>query len=239
MTEPPPPPLHPAAPYAAFDAVALAASTGGLPALAAVLGVLPADFPAPILVVQHRAADWGDRLPAYLARRTALRVVPMQDGELLEPATVYVAPAQRQAVIVDGLTASFGPARRCRADELFASLAAVTGARTIGAVLTGRLDDGAAGAQAIKALGGRVLVQDRATSEEFGMPAAAIATGCVDLVLPLERIGHALVSLVMWPGAADLLRVPPAPWARLDAGRGSPVVRANHRPGALRTARLA
>ena len=207
--------------YAAFDVVVLAASTGGLPALATVLGSLPCDLPASILVVQHRATGWGDGLPAYLARRTDLRVVPMEDGDSLRSGTVYVAPPDRQALVDAGLTVRLGTARRCRADDLFASLALVAGPRVVGVVLTGRLDDGAAGVQAIKARGGRALVQDRATSAEFSMPAAAISTGCVDLVLPLERIGHALVSLVMWPGAASLLRVPMDPYSR-PADRAGP-----------------
>src|SRR3712207_9577883 len=82
--------------YTAFDAVALAASTGGLPALAAVLGGMPADFPAPVLVVQHRATAWGDGLPGYLARRTPLHVVPMEDGVSLRPGSVYVAPRSEE-----------------------------------------------------------------------------------------------------------------------------------------------
>lgn len=129
-------------------------------------------------------------------------MVPMEDGELLRPGTVFVAPADRQAAVEPGGRIMLGRVRRCRADDLFASLARVFGERAIGVVLTGRLDDGTAGAQAIKARGGWVLAQDRRTSEQFGMPSAAISTGCVDWVLPLDRIGHALVSLVMWPRAA-------------------------------------
>jgi hypothetical protein len=75
---------------------------------------------------------------------------------------------------------------------------------------------GASGAQAIKARSGRVIVQNRASAAEVGMPSAAISTGCVDLVLPRERIGHVLISPVMWPGASYLLRVPMSPWARPD-----------------------
>jgi two-component system, chemotaxis family, protein-glutamate methylesterase/glutaminase len=142
-------------------------------------------------------------------------VVAMEDGELLRPGMVSVAPAGRQAVVDPGGRIALGPVRRCRADALFVSLARAFEERAIGVVLTGRLDDGAAGARAIKAHGGRVIAQDRRTSEQFGMPSAAIGTGCVDWVLPLDRIGHALVGLAMWPGAVELLRVPAPPWARL------------------------
>ena len=91
---------------------------------------------------------------------------------------------------------------------LLVSAAAAYGARTLGVVLTGLNTDGAAGAQAIKWTGGMVLAQDQASSRAFGMPRAAIRTGCVDLVLPLEVIGPAIVALVMAPGAATYLRVP-------------------------------
>ena len=94
-------------------------------------------------------------------------------------------------------------AQRCRADDLFASLATAFGERALGVVLTGRLDDGAAGARAIKARGGRVLAQDRTTSEQFGMPSSAISTGCVDWVLPLDRIGTAVALAA--PGVLAVL----------------------------------
>ncbi len=107
------------------------------------------------------------------------------------------------------------PLARCAADPLCASVAAAFGPRTIGVVLSSALDDGAAGAQAIKRVGGRVLVQDPATAAATGMPTAAIATGCVDFVLAPEEIGAALVALVMAPGAAQLFRVPVPSWALL------------------------
>jgi two-component system chemotaxis response regulator CheB len=204
-------------PYAAFDVVGVAASTGGLAAVTAVLAALPADFPAAVVLVLHRATGWGDGTAALLARRTDLTVRAIEDGEPVRPGTVYVAPPDRQASVDGDARLVLGRAPRCRADDLFASLATVFGDRAIGVVLTGRLDDGAAGARAIKARGGRVLAQDRATSEQFGMPSAAIGTGCVDWVLPSHRIGQALVSLVMWPGAAELMRVPTSPWAILGA----------------------
>lgn len=207
----------PAEHFAAFDVVGLAASTGGLVAVTAVLGSLPADFPAAVVLVLHRATGWGDGTPSLLARRTALRVKAIRGGEAIRPGTLYVAPSDRQArVELDGRFA-LSRSQRCRADDLFASLGTAYGERAIGVVLTGRLDDGAEGVRAIKAAGGRALAQDRRTADQFEMPAAAIATGCVDWVLPIDRVGHALVSLVMWPGAAELLRVPTPPWAMLQA----------------------
>jgi two-component system, chemotaxis family, protein-glutamate methylesterase/glutaminase len=102
-------------------------------------------------------------------------------------------------------------------DPLFGSIAAAYGPRVIAGVLTGRLDDGAAGIRAVKRHGGRTLVEDPATARAGAMPAAALATGCVDLVLPLNHIPHALITLAMAPGAADLFRVPPFPWTQIAA----------------------
>jgi two-component system chemotaxis response regulator CheB len=199
--------------YAAFDVVGIAASTGGLQAVSTVLGSLPPDFPSAVLIVLHRSSAWGDGVPGILARRTCLPVRPVQDGSSLEAGTVYVAPPDRQVLLSSDLALTLGRAQGCRADDLFVSLADAFEARTLGVVLTGRLNDGAKGAEAVKARGGRMIAQDRHTSTSFGMPAAAISTGCVDWVLPLESIGQMLVSLVMWPGAADLLRVSTPHWA--------------------------
>jgi two-component system chemotaxis response regulator CheB len=100
--------------------------------------------------------------------------------------------------------------KACRpaGDPLMVSAATSYGDRTLGVVMTGLNTDGAAGAQAIKWSGGMVLAQDQATCRAVGMPRAAIATGCVDLVLPLEALGPAIVALVMAPGAATVFRVP-------------------------------
>ena len=201
--------------HAAFDVVGIAASTGGLQAISTVLGSLPADFPCAVLIVLHRSSGWGDGVPSILARRTALAVKPVADGESLEAGTVYVSPADRQVMVTSDRRLALGPTQPCRADDLFVSLAETFQERALGVVLSGKLDDGAEGAQAVKACGGRVIAQDRRTSASFGMPAAAISTGCVDWVLPVEQIRDLLVSLVMWPGAADLLRVPTPPWASL------------------------
>jgi two-component system chemotaxis response regulator CheB len=102
-------------------------------------------------------------------------------------------------------------------DGLLAGISGLAGAAAIAVVLTGLQRDGAVGVQEIKRRGGRVLVQDPATARGAGMPSAAIASGCVDFVLPLDRIGPALVALVMAPGGAAFFAVPTSPWARLPA----------------------
>jgi two-component system chemotaxis response regulator CheB len=138
-------------------------------------------------------------------------------------------PAFRPGVTVipGGSTATVGASGRlCLAkpggaggDGLLATAAASAAARgpVIAVVLTGMLQDGAEGARAVKRHGGRVLAQDPATARAPGMPSSAIATGCVDFVLPPDRLSFALIALVMAPGGADLLTVPLPHWAKIGA----------------------
>ena len=204
--------------FCAFDVVMVAASLGGPTALRQVIGALPASFPASVIAVQHRMARAQHVTVELLRTRAALPVQLAAVGERPAPGRVYVAPADRQLVLSPGgLFASADdvrPRSGCDADPLFVSAAQYFGERTLGVVLSGALDDGARGVAAIKRAGGRVLAQDRASALCFGMPGAAIATGCVDFVLPAERIGPALVALTMAPGAAALFRVPLPYWAQ-------------------------
>jgi two-component system, chemotaxis family, protein-glutamate methylesterase/glutaminase len=188
-----------------FDVVAIVGSQGALPVARALVRSLPADFPAAIVYVQHRIATSLGGLPALIARSTALPVGLVRDGDALIPGTIHVAPADAQTTVADGRF-RLGPGR-CVGDPVFVSLARAYGARTIGVVLSGRLDDGAAGLRAIKAAGGRALVQEPSTAERSGMPTAAMSTGCYDFVLPGDRLAHALVALAAVPGAAELLSV--------------------------------
>ena len=204
-------------PVPPFDVVVLAASLGGPAALVQVLGALPADYPVPVVVVQHRAPGAGDGLVSMLRRPILLPVVAAVDGVSLRAGEVTIAPVDSQMTLSAGGRidlAELSPVHpRATADQLFVSAAATYGPRTLAVVLTGRLSDGAVGVRAVKRAGGRVLVQDQATSRAFGMPAAALGTGCIDFVLPLETIGPALVTLLMAPGGAGLLQVPTPHWA--------------------------
>jgi two-component system chemotaxis response regulator CheB len=181
--------------------VAVGTSLGGLNALAAVLSVLPRDLPVPIVIVQHRGTASDGSLADVLQDHTALRVVEAEDKVRLEPSTVYVAPPDYHLLIEDRESLALsteGPVRSARPsiDVLFESAADAYGPALLGVLLTGASADGAAGIARIKALGGRAIVQDPATAECATMPAAAIAAAAVDYVLPLERIGPHLVSLV-------------------------------------------
>jgi two-component system chemotaxis response regulator CheB len=204
----------------AFDLVVIAASLGGIAAYRRVLADLPADFPAPLVLVQHRKAP-GDRLAAILESHTPLRVDEARAGVQPQPGTVFVAdPAWQLVLSSDGCFSAGEGGSTCRADPLLRTAAAVHGPRLAAVILTGRLDDGAQGAIAVKAAGGRVLAQDRATATAFDMPAAAIATGSVDFILPPAVLASALITLTMVPAAGELFRVSRPPWATLSgAGR--------------------
>ena len=197
--------------YAAFDVVAIAASLGGPEALAQLLRLLPASFPADVLVIQHVApsSSW---LRNRFERVSALPVRTVEGGELLAGGMVYLAPPDRHLLVGADRRLQLGAGPKikfCRpsAEPTFASVAAMYRERALGVVLTGCNTDGSIGTQMIKWMGGRVLVQDPATARATGMPKAAIATGTVDFVLPIEGIAAALVSLVMAQGAAEYLKV--------------------------------
>jgi two-component system, chemotaxis family, protein-glutamate methylesterase/glutaminase len=168
-------------------------------ALARILSALPATFSLPVAVVQHVDPNHQSLVADILARRTHLRVKEASSGDLLMPGAVYVAPPGQHMLIGAGLRVQLSrtdPVHFLRpsADHLFESAAKFCGP-VIGVILTGTGTDGAAGVTAIKAAGGTVIAQDEASSEFFGMPHAAIGTGVVDFVLPLDSIGPKLVTL--------------------------------------------
>lgn len=182
--------------------VGLVASAGGLAALSVILSALPADFPAPLLVVQHLGPRHRSWLAEILGRRVALLVTEVRGGERPRGGRVYVAPPDRHLVVRRGGLLGLSSSARIQysrpsADVLLASMARIWKERTIAVVLTGRGRDGADGVLAIKRNGGRVIVQDEGTSESFGMPEAAFLTGVADRVLPLEAIAPELVALTM------------------------------------------
>jgi len=190
-------PSHPT-----FDIVALSASAGGLAALSRVISMLPRDFPAAVVVVQHLDPRHRSLMADILARRTRLPVKEAEHGEHIRSATVYVAPPNSHLLVNPDGTLSLSQSElvhfvRPSADLLFESVAASYKDRAIAVVLTGTGMDGKMGVQAIKKMAGTVIVQDKETSEFFGMPDAAMQTGCVDFVLPIDEIADALIKLVM------------------------------------------
>ncbi|MEH2273011.1 MAG: chemotaxis protein CheB [Nostoc sp.] len=187
---------------AAFDIVAIAASAGGLTAIVKVLSTLRAKFPAAIAIVQHLAPGHPSFMAEILSRRTDITVKQAQEGDSLSPGRAYVAPPNRHLLVNGDGTLSLSQSElvhflRPSADLLFESVAATYKDRAIAVVLTGTGSDGAMGVEAIKKMGGTVIVQDAKTAEFSGMPSAAIETGNVDFILPLDEISSTLVNLVM------------------------------------------
>jgi two-component system chemotaxis response regulator CheB len=187
---------------AAYDIVALAASAGGLTALSQVLSNLPPDFAAAVVVVQHLDPRHRSLMADILDRRTSLQVKQAEEGHILAPGTVYIAPPDRHLLVNPDGSLSLTQTElvhfvRPSADLLFESVAASHRHKAIAVVLSGTGSDGAMGVQAIKKMGGTVIAQDEKSAEFFGMPGAAIQTGSVDFVLALDEIASALTTLVM------------------------------------------
>lgn len=186
--------------------VALVASAGGLNALTRILGALPADLPAAVLVAQHRSpGEPVDRLVGLLDHDAPLPVRAAHDGDPLRPGLVLVVPAAAHLLVTP--TAALGliatgplPPARPSADLLLATLAVTTGPRALAVVLTGEGHDAQAGVRAVHRCGGTVLAQGDA--EHAAMPAAAVATGLVAAEHPLDALPAAITAHVLSLGAA-------------------------------------
>ncbi|EDT08201.1 CheB methylesterase [Paraburkholderia graminis C4D1M] len=181
----------------ARDIVVVAASLGGLQGLRRILSSLPGDLPASVFVVMHIGA-WPSLLPQILQTDCPLPVLHAEDSQLIAKSTVYVAPPDRHMLMRDGaIVLSTGPKEhfaRPAADPLFRSAAVEYGPRVIGVILTGSLDDGAAGLKAIDACGGFTVVQTPSSCVAPDMPQAALHAVSPCSVVPLEGIAAAVVS---------------------------------------------
>jgi two-component system chemotaxis response regulator CheB len=162
-------------------AVGVCASTGGPGVLEQLVAALPADFPVPVLVVQHIATGFTEGLVQMLARDAAVPVAIARDGAPLRRG-VWIAPDDAHLTVTgDGRLSldarTVAGRHRPSADLLLESLAAAFGSGAVAVVLTGMGRDGARGAAAVKAAGGLVLAQDEASSQIYGMPRAAVEAG--------------------------------------------------------------
>jgi two-component system, chemotaxis family, protein-glutamate methylesterase/glutaminase len=179
-------------------AIVVGASSGGVSALLELASGLPADLNAVIGMVLHVGTQHSI-LPELLSRRGPLRAVHAQDGQALEPGTIYVAPPDHHMLFTaTTVRLSRGPREnhaRPALDPLFRSAALDWRERLIGVVLTGDLDDGTAGLAAVKACGGVTIVQDPSTAFEPSMPASALASVAVDHCVPLSDIAPLLGNL--------------------------------------------
>lgn len=200
---PPPPPRdaspRPAAPVFVQRSrvLTIGVSTGGPNALGQLLPALPADFPLPVLVVQHMPPLFTRLLAERLNATCRLRVKEAEAGEAFERGTIYVAPGDRHLRFSSTGRAELDegpPLNSCRpaVDALWLSLASVCAGAVTAVVLTGMGQDGLRGAAALKAQGARVIAQDEASSVVWGMPGAVVQAGLADHVLPLDRIAEAL-----------------------------------------------
>jgi two-component system chemotaxis response regulator CheB len=216
--------------------VLIGGSAGALKALKVILPMLPQDFPAAILIVTHIGSQ-KSIVPDIVGRCSAMPVRHATDGEPIIPGRVLVAPPDEHLTVVmeDGkayVRLLYGPKENhCRPaiDPLFRSAASAFLENAIGVVLSGYLDDGTVGLQAVKACGGLAIVQDPSEAEVLDMPASALEHVNVDRVLRASEIGPALVELTaasMKPGSAgqrdSVASIPH--WIDIEnriAGRGS------------------
>ncbi|HIK16379.1 MAG TPA: chemotaxis-specific protein-glutamate methyltransferase CheB [Leptolyngbyaceae cyanobacterium M33_DOE_097] len=184
--------------FSSFKVVAIGASTGGPQALHKILKQLPADFPVPILCVQHISEGFLQGLVDWLAAECSLRVTIAQPGEFPRPGNVYFAPEQKHLQFdAHGrfLTSSLPPVagHRPSVTVLFQAVATCYPRSTVGILLTGMGRDGADGLQAIAQTGGVTIAQNEQTCVVFGMPKEAIALGAAQHVLPIHDIAPMLL----------------------------------------------
>lgn len=199
---------------AIYAVVVIGVSAGGLEALRELLGGLPADFPLPVVIVQHlRPGDEGT-LPGSLQRSSPLRLKEAEEGERIAAGTVYFAPANYHLLVEDDRTLALSIDPRVRfarpsVDVLFESAADAFASGVIGIVLTGANDDGSAGLARIKERGGTTIVQDPADAAVDQMPLSALRRSTVDYVLPLRQLPELLLQLTHNPRASSLPRRAP------------------------------
>jgi two-component system chemotaxis response regulator CheB len=187
------------------DIVVIGASAGGIEALMELAKALPADFPAPIFVVQHVAPYSPSMLPQLLSRVSVLPAKHPYDGEVVEPGVIYVAPPDYHLLLEgDHMLVARGPKEnrfRPSIDALFRSAAYTYGPRVIGVVLTGYLDDGTSGLWAVQRLGGLTVVQDPHDADVPAMPTHALEYVAADYLVPLAQLAALLVRLTTEPVA--------------------------------------
>ena len=185
-------------------AIVIGTSTGGPAALRAVVPLLPATLPVPVLVVQHIPAAFSAPLAQRLNDTSALRVSEAEAGMPVEPGRVIVAAGGHHLALVrrgERVVCALHddpPRHGCRpsVDVLLESAVAVFGGPMTAVILTGMGRDGADGCRLVKRHGGRVLAQTPEGCAVYGMPKAVIEAGLADAVVPLERMAEAILAEV-------------------------------------------
>lgn len=183
-------------PDARVDILAIGTSTGGPNALAELLPAISSDFPVPIVIVQHMPPLFTRMLSERLDKQCAIAVHEAEPGKKLVPGQAWIAPGDHHMVVerrgtdVQLAINQAPPENSCRpaVDVLFRSVADTFGTNTLAVVLTGMGSDGVLGAQMVRERGGRVYVQDEASSVVWGMPGQVAAAGWADRIFPLTAM---------------------------------------------------
>ncbi|MFA5626781.1 MAG: chemotaxis response regulator protein-glutamate methylesterase [Thiohalomonadaceae bacterium] len=201
-TRPVMPTATPPARRGQYRLVAIGTSTGGPVALQQVLSKLPADFPLPLILIQHMPGTFTPAFAQRLNQQCAIEVREAKNGDELKPGLALLAPGGMQMVLEQrggrttvNITES-DPALHYKpsVDVTFSSVARIFPAQTLAIVLTGMGADGREGARLLKQGGSSIWAQDEATSVVYGMPAAIVDAGLADAVLPLPNIGMAIAQ---------------------------------------------
>ena len=187
-----------------IDILAIGVSTGGPQALEKVLPKLPADFPVPIVIVQHMPGDFTNILAKRLNSKSAIQVTEGKIGETLRPGQAWIAPGGKHMIIEPGengfqINTHMGPPESsCRpaVDVLFRSVIHCYGSHVLATIFTGMGQDGLKGCQAIHDSGGTIFAQDEKSSVVWGMPGAVAGAGLASRVLPIENMAAEIVTRV-------------------------------------------
>jgi len=202
-------PIGARVPAKRIEIVAIGASTGGPNALADLIPELPADFPVPIVIVQHMPAMFTGLLAERLARTAKIPVAEGKAGTVLAPGQAWIAPGNFHMTVAGnagweknwrlGLNQNDSE-HSCRpaVDVLFRTAAAAGGSGVLGVVMTGMGADGVQGAREIRDAGGEVIVQDQASSVVWGMPGSVCAAGQADAVYPLSELAAEITRRVLY-----------------------------------------
>ncbi|SRR6266542_1249888 len=183
-----------------YEAVVIGVSAGGLHALSIMLIELPADFPIPVIVTQHRSKDEKALLEEVLQAKCAIKIKQADEKEKIKGATVYMAPPDYHLLIEKNRSFSLSCDEhvhfsRPSIDVLFETAAEVYENKLVGIILTGASKDGAAGIKAIRKRGGVTIAQDPLEAEFPIMPQAAINTGSVQHIFTLEALKEFLFNI--------------------------------------------
>ncbi len=184
-----------------FQAVVIGVSAGGFKALNVLLPMFPPDFPNPVIIVQHRRAVGAEFLVESLNGKCSLTVKEAEDKEKIQAGKVYIAPGGYHLLVEKQRLLSLSVDEpvcfsRPSIDVLFETAAHAFRTHLIGVILTGANSDGSEGVKNIKANMGLTIAQDPDTAEVKLMPSSAIATGCIDYILPLEDIAPFITGLL-------------------------------------------